>query len=257
MAPAFHLRKWYMDMTTDNGACYIGYHAEIRFRKLRFGFTQHVFINEAGKRFQETVFRRADAPQLKHNTLHWKNRQYSGCWKNRQPGFSQTLFENKNGFIRWHVQQPLATVRLESPHGVLYGMGYSEQLEMTLPPWQLPVQELRWGRFVSEFDSVVWVNWAGKQPLQLICCNGELLTGAQFTDERISQTGFQLDMQNNHSIRSGEVGNTVFKGAGLLRMLVPVKAFLTHEQKWLGTGQLHAGNTTTNGLIIHERVTWK
>lgn len=245
-----------MDMTTDSGACYIGYHAEIRFRKLRFGFTQHVFINEAGKRFQETAFRKSAPPQLHDNTLHWKNRQYSGCWKNRQPGFSHTLLENKNGFIRWHVQQPLATVRLESPHGTLHGMGYSEQLEMTIAPWKLPVNELRWGRFVSEFDSVVWVNWTGKHPLQLLYLNGEQQPEALFSDTAIKQPGFELDLQNNHSIRSGEVGKTVFSGAGLLKMLVPVKAFRTREQKWLGTGQLQTAKETSNGLIIHERVTW-
>ena len=42
---------------------------------------------------------------------------------------------------------------------VLRGLGYAEHLSMTIPPWRLPIDTLRWGRFLSPERSVVWIDW--------------------------------------------------------------------------------------------------
>ena len=48
------------------------------------------------------------------------------------------------------------------------GLGYAEHLTLTLPPWRLPFAHLRWGRFVSAEDHVIWIAWQGETERQFI-----------------------------------------------------------------------------------------
>ena len=41
------------------------------------------------------------------------------------------------------------------------GLGYAECLTVTVPPWQLPIRQLRWGRFVAPDRSLAWIDWQG------------------------------------------------------------------------------------------------
>ena len=48
----------------------------------------------------------------------------------------------------------------------LRGTGYAERILITIPPWRLPIRELRWGRWIGEAASrsVVWIDWRGESP---------------------------------------------------------------------------------------------
>ena len=78
--------------------------------------------------------------------------------------------------VRWRCLQPRsrATVNLASGK-VVKGLGFLERLDMTLAPWKLPIQELRWGRFLSDRESLVWIDWRGSQACRIVLQNGILV----------------------------------------------------------------------------------
>src|SRR2546423_3960326 len=66
--------------------------------------------------------------------------------------------------------------------GRLEGLGYAERLTMTIPPWRLPFEELRGGRFLSDGDALVWINWRGAHTLNLSFPNGVCVEDALVKD---------------------------------------------------------------------------
>ena len=59
------------------------------------------------------------------------------------PPIHRRLFESADGIVDWTCEMPRARTRI----GEVCGDGYAEVLHMTVPPWKLPIDELRWGRF--------------------------------------------------------------------------------------------------------------
>ena len=64
------------------------------------------------------------------------------------------MYRESAGSIVWTCLQPGSRVNISLGDRQLAGLGYAECLSVTLPPWRLPLSELRWGRFVSAEHSL-------------------------------------------------------------------------------------------------------
>jgi|SRR5437588_3507654 len=81
----------------------------------------------------------------------------------------------REGAIEWHCVHPRARTTVDLGDGVvIQGLGYVERLEMTVAPWNLPLEGLRWGRFLSDSGSVVWIDWQGEYVRKIVLENGAL-----------------------------------------------------------------------------------
>ncbi len=68
------------------------------------------------------------------------------------------VFASDAGTVEWHCLMPRARVRI----GKRSGLRYAEHLNITVAPWKLPIRTLRWGRFATPSDWIVWIDWQGE-----------------------------------------------------------------------------------------------
>jgi hypothetical protein len=138
------------------------------------------------------------------------------------------------------------------------GLGYAELLEISIPPWNLPLSELHWGRFVSESETVVWIDWRGPYSHRLLVHNGSEREIALITTEEVRSVDSStlLTLDRRLVLRSGTLGETVFPKLAGLAKAIPMKMLGIHERKWRSRGVLRAQQRTTEAWAIHEVVKW-
>jgi hypothetical protein len=147
--------------------------------------------------------------------------------------------------LRWVVPIPRAKVTVECTIGTQqrswHGLGYHDFVQMNMPPWQMPVRELRWGRALGNRSGLVWNDLTCAAPRQtttrfaraLVC--GDYrgnprptmtteLTSYQVTTwqahERTRGTypaAVQIDLATPHGVETCELGSsTLFVGDKIL-----------------------------------------
>lgn len=128
---------------------------------------------------------------------------------------------------------------------------------MTLKPWQLPFVELKWGRFLSQDDSLVWIQWDATAAKTWVWLNGIERQGVNLTADKVELMNDQLilELRDNVVLRSGFLNSTVIRSIRPITALVPGWRS-ARETKWLASGTLRGQATTNTGWTIHEVVRW-
>lgn len=258
MPSAFRLQKWYLDVVSDDGRVFIGYAASVRWWLLSIHYFGYLHTDESGQVWTVNHFRRASLPQLDGHYLRWHAPGVEGRWQHRQPAVRETLLNTKQGGIDWNCLMPLADAEVTVDKQLTFrGRGYVEQMNMTLPPWRLPLSRLHWGRCLGEGDSAVWIRWVSPtEPRTLVFHNGNRYDDAAIETDVLRFGQNQLRLSESQTLRSGSLGSTVLTKAGWMQRLVPKAVRSMHETKWLSRGILE-GKTTSKGWAIHEVVDWK
>jgi hypothetical protein len=128
------------------------------------------------------------------------------------------------------------------------GLGYVERLRLTLPPWELPIRELRWGRILSAAGSATWIDWRGPSPLRLALRDGRRVTAGAVGD-RVVDAGGPVRLAPVATLRDARLSRTLPLA---LRRALPRAGLGLEETKWLSRGTLEGAP----GLAIHEVVRW-
>ena len=263
----FYVDKWFLDAVGDQGEAMIFYVATLTWHGWTVPYTSWLrYDPKAGLR-QKSRFRNIRMPEKSEAGLVWEDPQFGikGCWEALAQPLQARIFESDEGYLDWHCHQPASKVRIESKEGGVWeGRGYVEQLRMTLPPWQVPMQELRWGRFGSEADGVVWIEIREAVKRQWLWLNGVPVPSGSIEDDRIAapEAGWLLTLDRNTVLESEKKIFSVV--GGLLRYLpglnkvMPLSFLMADNCKWLSKGQLQqAGKAAAAGVAIHERVDFK
>lgn len=260
-ASGFFIRKWYADVadaTTGNLA--ICYHSDVRWRglKLRFFNLLH-FAGRATLR-STTSFRRRPAVAFDGATrLSLHGADLAGEWHTEQPAIRERLLETPAGYVQWDCWLPAARAEVAAPllPHPLCGLGYAECLTVTIQPWQLPIDTLRWGRFRAEGHSVVWIQWRGPVPHTLVWHNGRRHPDADIADDALCFGAHRLLLADRAPLRAGPLIGTVFRRSPWLRALFPLRILRLDECKWQTRATLLAdGQPVATGWAVHERVEW-
>jgi hypothetical protein len=258
MPPGFFLRKHYMDVVCDDGQVFVGYAAVVRWKSLALGYHGYLRLDaQAGLRGRNR-FRSGRPPCFEPPLLQWQAPGIEGRWHSLAPSLEESLLRREDGEVVWKCLQPRAeaVVRLEG-EAPLAGLGYSEALEMTIEPWNLPIRELRWGRFHGPDQTLVWIEWRGAQPLQLVFHNGRRCAWAEIEDQGLRAEGVDLRLSDPAPLRGGELESTVFSRSRWLRRLLPASILRLDERKWCSRGVLQEGEgVAVAGRAIHEVVRW-
>ena len=259
---SFLLTKWYLDCVSADGQAFIGYWGEIRWRGLAFCAAQTLRRDESGRLQSVTRSGRVAPPVLADGELRWvqPGLGMDGVWRASSPAVHRRLLDSPQGFVDWHCEMPgaCAEIRFRRERASLRGRGYAEFLQMTLPPWRLPVEELRWGRFHSDLDTVVWIQWRGPHPLCLILSSGKIWTeDAAISEDRVSLPGAVLDLAGHTVLRTGPIVSTALARLPLLKHSLPGRFLALDETKWISQGTVHdSGGDSRRGWAIHEVVRW-
>jgi hypothetical protein len=176
----------------------------------------------------------------------------------------RVLLSTDTGNVEWNCLQPTAAAEIDLGNGRrIAGLGYVEHVTLSIPPWRLPIDELRWGRFLSAKEALVWVDWRGEKPLHLIFHNGKELETTEITDRGIEARGLTLSLVEKVVIREGPLVTTVLSAIPGIQQLFPVRILGSHECKWLSRGVLkkkwatdsiRAKDMVTTDWAIHEVV---
>ena len=251
-----------MDCVSDGGDVFIGYAAVLRWKALSINYSSILQYQNGKQTEAHTSLLKFSTPQISGSSLNWSSDSLgiNGMWKAISAPVERTLFETDAGDIKWRCLQPLAEADIYiGKERRLRGLGYAEHIEISIPPWQLPIEELRWGRFLSESGSLIWIDWRGPHALQLVLHNGVEAKTAQVTDNEVSlDEGRQiLRLEEKQILREGALIKTAFSVIPGIGKILPLRSLNTYECKWRSRGFLkNSASQVSEGWAIHEIVRW-
>jgi len=230
--PAFSLAKWYLDCVTDEGEAVIAYRAELRWGAVAIGYAS--VLRHREKTEVRSTLRACPLPELRGDELLWEAPplRIEGRWRALAPAARETVSQG----VDWICVQPRSEVELRLDGRTLRGLGYAEELKLTVPPWKLPIDELRWGRWVAKDRGLVWIDWRGPHSKK-VSIGGE---------------PSELALDEGRVLRSGAIGETALSIIPDLHKVFPGRIVGLHETKWLARGRIGS----SEGWAIHEIVKW-
>lgn len=257
MAAEFSLTKWYVDVVSDDGSVAIAYWAEISWKSLRHAFCALLLHPADGAPVPwQFSGRSVPPPTLATHGLRWDaeplmlTAEFVRC----QPAFEHRLLDAADGVVDWHCEVPRAEVRFRTGKSVIEGTGYAERLELTVLPWRIPADEIRWGRFLAAETSIVWIDWRGEHPQRLVFHDGHLTPAASISDEGLSfGSGLHLSLDNRRVVNADVLGGLLAPLEVLRPLVTPIAH--THQTRWLSHGQLRgSAGVCALGWSLHELV---
>jgi hypothetical protein len=257
----FLLSKWYMDCIDAGGNTFIGYSAILKWKKIRLNYANIIHYDSISRPTGHTTLRKLPEPILMNKQLMWNPAKLpaQGTWDRIDAPIRRTLLNTSGGVIRWECFQPKSKARiLTNNNKILTGLGYAEKLNITIKPWEFPFNELRWGRYLSEENTIIWISWKGDINSNLLFHNGRPIEDTIITDEQISikQGEFLLTFSDKVVLRKGPISTALSNIPNLIGVF-PHKILNSYECKWRSKGILKKGNKeTNNGWVIHEVIQW-
>jgi len=254
----FQLRKWYFDCVTDEGTAAILYRASAKWGPLALNYGASLHRRKGGVPVHRHTLRPGNKPDAGDRNVQWTcpNLDVTGEWSVPSTGLRRTLLDAPEGSIHWHCVSPGAAAEVRIGDVQLAGTGYVEHLTMTLTPWRLPFNELRWGRFIGQKDTLAWILWRGQTSRTWAWLNGVEHSCCKVCEERIEipRAGL-LRLSGQTVLRSGPLATTALRPVRAFVGLMPRWRF-ADETKWLARGTLERTDGSDTGWVIHEIVRW-
>jgi hypothetical protein len=263
---SFQLDKWYLDYTGSNGEAMIFYSARLYWHGFKLSYTSWLNHNPGYGVQLKYRLSRVQTPFRKAGTLTWTDKDFgiSGTWKSRAPEIRVRLFEDNAGYLDWKCYQPLSEVELAIGDSLLLGSGYAEELTLTTLPWKIPMNELRWGRFLAEDSYMVWIELRNQDKKQWLWMNGEKIDECIIEDDQIKvpRRNISLTLDKWITLESEKKIASVLQNTGRyvpgFRKAVPLQFMLADEHKWMSRGMLKIpGKPDSGGMAIHELVNFR
>ncbi len=255
MKAAFKLSKWYLDCITDVGDASIAYIGVVDWGPMCLHYS-NLLVNTAQFVTARHSLRPQTEPNIDNCSLRWQSGalRIDGEWRADSAGMRETVFASDAGSVEWHCLMPRAQTRI----GDRFGLGYAEHLDITIAPWKLPIRTLRWGRFATPSDWIVWIDWLGDFTHRIVYRNGQIARTSLLEDGQIEfRDGARLTMDRSLVLRDGPLGSTALSVIPGVRNTFPVRLLKVNECKWRSLGRLERpGVSTVEGWVIHERVEW-
>ncbi len=258
----FRLTKWYFDCVAPDGRAVIGYWASLAWRRLALTW-QNVALYEPGRPpVRRSSLVSAPAPEVAGDATTWHAPALACVMsvRSRQRPFEARLLDGHAGVVEWCAEAPAAVVSVElSGFAPVHGPGYAERIFITVPPWRLPIRELRWGRWLDSAASrsVVWIDWHGDSPRTWVFVDGCRAPSATVTDEHVCAGAVTVVLSEHRTLEArafAEVAATIPP----LQAVVPKSLLALRQTRWCSAGSLREGNAAAlAGCAIHELVVWR
>lgn len=260
----FHLTKWYLDAIAPDGSAVIGYWARMSWGLLsvRYSAVMEVSADPTNPVIERVSLMNPAEPEVSRKEVHWSvpRLPIDARWLRAGPpaalpGMHRELLDG--GAVRWECLLPVAHVKGLQPVGSTSRSsehwGYGERLTLAMEPWQIPADEVRWGRVAHPTLSVVWIDWRGARPLTAVFVDGQEQPAATVADDLVTWKGGEIKLTPRRTIRDLTLGDGPVKSIPFLSKALPARMLETHETKWLSEAVLPSGLQT---FAIHEAVTF-
>lgn len=256
---SFRLTKWYLDCTSEAGDAVIAYWAQLEFGALSLSYSSLLELRGEGPPCSELSLQPVEPPRAEGDRLTWRCEALGleGTWSSLAPPLPvERLLDTSEGEVRWECRQPLARVELSTRRGATRGLGYTEVLRITAIPWEMPIDELHWGRFVSSTTSLVWVDWRGPHARRVVRLDGAEVAGVSVDDRGLAGPDLRLRFDESRLLRRGALGRTVFSSVPGIDRFAPLRMLATDETKWVSRSTLERAGARVGGHCVHEIVRW-
>ncbi len=254
----FKLEKLYLDCIDDSGNCFIIYWAQFEFWFIRVIYSGLIFSDTDGTTIEKSSLKRIPGPPL-NELLYFNNHllQIRGSWNGTDDPLSLVLLKDgMNNELTWDCHHPKALVEIVFQEQTFKGFGYAETLFLNRKPWNLPIEELRWGRFLSADYTITWIQWKGNYPVNKIFCNGKEYSDSIIEEDRIvfGKGLFHLLFSELSIIRSGKLSN-LFSMMPWMKVIFNNRILNTLEIKYKTKSTLNQNSKTlANGWSLFEIV---
>jgi hypothetical protein len=255
----FALTKWYLDSVDAGGRSAILYSTAIAWGRARVGW-HGVSICEPDQRAAHRgSVRPMPLPEREADRLVWRADPL-GCMvvcTPNVPPFARRLLDRADGVLDWRCEAPAARVDVtltDAPP--LCGAGYAECLSLTFLPSRLPIDEMRWGRWVSDdaTRSLVWIDWKGPHPRTDVYLDGRSEPSPVVGDRDVQAGGVRLTMAPRRPLYSRSLGSAL-AGLSPVLTLLPASWRELEDAKWICRARLDGpGGRTDDGWCIDEVV---
>jgi hypothetical protein len=292
----FYMKKWYLDLISDDGAVIYLYFIATRIAGIRGGnISAHITLPDgeswhASMNHRVTLLDSAGGAACGQSYLvdtagganaHFVFPQLDIALRYQSSGTAWApteggLLLQRNGqYLSWNVPLPAAAadgvIRSGSKLRRVSGRGYQDIVEMTLPPWRLPIAELNWGRahcgdYTVVFDRVRTTDGACLQYVMLRTekTDSTMIESQAFTLEPeegehnavLRHDSFTLHFMRRGILAEGEITAGGQIRSGWLRKIVGNASGNPFERKLVADATLHFANQTFEGRAIHESVSW-
>lgn len=268
-APAgssFYLDKWFLDFVSTDGTAMIFYAAQLKWRGLAVSYTGWLSYRPETGAAERSRLRQAHMPIREGDRITWQDPKFGikGRWQAQAQPLEARIYTADEGYLHWYCWQPASTVELQIDGKTLHGQGYAEQLHMTLPPWRMPMEELRWGRFASPSIQMVWIEIRAPEKRQWLWLNGEPQAECGIGDDVIKIPALRAELQLDRGavLTSGKdifaaVEKILTYLPGLNRVM-PLSFLMADNYKWLSRAEWQRPPQDAEaGIAIHEWVNFK
>lgn len=250
---SFQLTKWYLDAITAGGEVRIGYSAQLVAGAVKLRYASVLSASAKRAPTVTTRLRGAALPEQRGDVIDWRVAplEVSGRWTTSvHPPLLLELLDEP-GALTWSCLQPRADVELAHGGRTFSAVGYAECVTLRVPPWKLPIDELRWGRAHVGGHTLVWIDWRGPRKMKRVFLDGEAVDG-EVTDDAIVTPRLRVGLERRMTLREGDVSSTVFARIPAVSRLLSRNKLKLTETKWLCVAS--AGQA--RGWAIHEIVRW-
>jgi hypothetical protein len=256
----FKLQKHYLDCLDDRGNCFIIYRAVLQLFLIKIHYSAMIFSDSADTITEKSSAKRTWKPDsdelltFDNNILH-----ISGWWKRQDNPLPEFCYKYNNSELVWNCHHPRALTEITFNGNQFRGYGYAETLTMTLNPRNIPVDELRWGRFLSDSYTIVWINWKGTYAVNKLFCNGIEYNDSSFEEDGIffGNGAYVLLFNDISIIRKGKISN-LFTRIPWIKIFFNIRILNSIENKYKAKSILTLNQEiVTTGWSLYEIVIWK
>jgi hypothetical protein len=261
-SPPFALTKWYMDCVDADGRTAIAYSTTLTWRGLSVNWHSLATAEPGTPPMERTTTGSIAAPAIENGDITWDAGSLESRFtcQSRTAPIARRLLDNSDGTIDWCCESSCANVTVErAGHKPIRGRGYVECLTMTLPPWRLPIETLRWGRWIGDAvdRSVVWIDWRGPHPLTAVFANGHPQANAVVADAGLTLDGATLSFGRAETLYARSLGDALGVLRPVLAPLLPSAWFALEDRKQMCRATLQSGERdAVEGWAILETVNW-
>jgi hypothetical protein len=255
------LVKWYLDAVEPSGDATIAYWTSLDWLGVSLSW-HNVTRYERGRPPEErSSLHGVPPPTIADGHVAWRSERLSleTIHEPSAPSVTRTLYDDTAGRIVWECVAPAARARFDRGGVTTAGTGYVERLTMTVPPSALPMDELRWGRWISDdaAQAVAWIDWRGITPRHWVVVNGAVASDASVRNDGVDSPAGRLALGAPRTLHDRSVGR-MLRGIGALARVATGIPLTWRESKWCCRAAFTSPTLgTSQGWTIHEIVRFR
>ena len=256
----FNFNKLYIDCIDEDGNCFIFYWAVLNWGILKINYSSVIHSSHVGRTKETTTFRKQVFPKIEDEfSFHNKKLKLHGEVNLLSPSIYEKLLNDDGKTIDWHCHHPKTNLQFSYNNNNYSGYGYCETISMTAKPWELPIIELRWGRYLSKQNTIIWIEWIGEKPINYLFHNENKYEDAQINEQCIvfNKGVNKLEFESPDIIRNNKL-SSILKKFPFLKIFFNKKILNTNELKLKSKTTFRLNNIEVDqGWSLYEFVKWK